>query len=65
VCRERIAVVIAYAPVIVAFLLGMGVFGFMRQRDKDPVLSGVAATVLSMTVAIVLFIVALKTGNLS
>ena len=55
---------IAYAPVIVSFVLGMGVFSVMRRYDKDPILSGVAATVLSVGTAVTLFFIVLKTGNL-
>ena len=54
----------AYLPVIIAFVVGMGVFGLMRRRDMHPVLSGVAATGLSMIVVIAYFAFIVSTGRI-
>lgn len=54
----------AYIPIIVPFFLGMGVFGLLRRRDKDPVVSGIAATFFSMAIVVAYFFFIFKTGNI-
>ena len=53
----------AYLPIIIPFFVGMGIFGFLRQRDKDPIVSGIAATFLSMFIVAAYFVFILKTGR--
>lgn len=54
----------AYLPVIIAFVVGMGVFALMRRRDLHPVLSGAAATALSMIVIVAYFAFIVTTGRI-
>jgi hypothetical protein len=54
----------AYLPVIISFLVGMGIFGLLRRRDKDPIVSGVVATFLSMVIVAAYFVFILKTGRI-
>ena len=54
----------AYIPLIIAFIVGMGVFGLMRRRDMHPVLSGAAATGLSVIVVIAYFAFIISTGRI-
>ncbi len=54
----------AYVPVIVPFFIGMGLFGLLRRRDKDPVISGIAATALSMALVVAYFVFTFQTGSL-
>jgi hypothetical protein len=51
-------------PIIIPFLVGMSLFGLLRHRDKDPMLSGVAAMFLSMVLVIGYYAFALSTGRL-
>lgn len=54
----------AYLPVIIPFFVGMGLFGLLRRRDTSPIISGIAATVLSMAIVVVYFVIILKTGRI-
>lgn len=54
----------SYLPIIIPFLIGMGLFGFLRQRDKDPMISGMAATFLSMALVVAYYAFAITTGRL-
>lgn len=54
---------LAYIPVIIAFSVGMGIFAVMRRREIHPVLSGAAATFLSMIVIVAYFAFIVTTGR--
>ncbi len=52
-----------YLPVIIPFLIGMGLFGVLRQRDANPFISGVAATFFSMILVVAYYVFAITTGR--
>jgi hypothetical protein len=62
--REDVDIMTNYLPIIIPFLIGMGLFGFLRQRDKDPMISGMAATFLSMALVVAYYAFAITTGRL-
>ncbi|CAN5703190.1 hypothetical protein BH23CHL2_BH23CHL2_24070 [soil metagenome] len=54
----------AYLPVIIPFCIGMILFGLLRRRDTDPMISGVAATFLSMILVVAYYAFVLATGRI-
>ncbi|MEZ4524195.1 MAG: hypothetical protein R3A46_21565 [Thermomicrobiales bacterium] len=54
----------SYLPVIVPFCLGMVIFGLLRRRDTDPMISGIAATFLSMILVVAYYAFILTTGRI-
>jgi hypothetical protein len=61
--REDIQIMQQYLPVIIPFLIGMGLFGLLRRRDTNPMLSGVAATFLSVVLVVAYFAFIITTGR--
>ena len=53
-----------YLPVIIAFLVGMGLFAFLRRREANPALSGLAATFLSMILVVAFYAFIITTGRI-
>lgn len=53
-----------YLPVIIPFFIGMGIFGLLRRRDTHPIVSGIAATFLSMAIVIGWFVFIVATGRI-
>lgn len=52
-----------YLPVIISFSIGMTVFVLLRQRDTNPMVSGVAAVFLSMALVVGYYAFILSTGR--
>ena len=53
-----------YLPVIIPFMIGMVIFGLLRRRDTDPMISGVAATFASMGLVVAYYAFIITTGGI-